>query len=60
MKEKAPGGFPVAVAKTALEEIKKAYQVFNAEDKVTLDVHTEGHVFQGKVGFEWIDKTLKP
>ncbi|HGE70055.1 TPA: hypothetical protein ENX78_04410 [Candidatus Poribacteria bacterium] len=57
--EKAPGGFPVDVAIPAYEEIKKAYKVFNAEDKCLLDIHDGGHVFHGVPAFDWFDKVLK-
>ena len=57
--EKAPGGFPVDVAMPAYEEIKKAYKVFNAEDKCLLDIHDGGHVFHGVPAFDWFDKVLK-
>jgi hypothetical protein len=44
-KERAPGGFPVSIAREALADIQKAYTVCNATDRVTLDVHPEGHVY---------------
>ncbi len=56
--EVAPGGFPVHVAKPAYDEIKKAYKVFDAEDKCLLDIHDGGHIFHGVTAFEWIDKYL--
>lgn len=46
-KEKAPGGFPVEIARRALAEIRPAYQVFGAELNLLLDVHPGGHVFRG-------------
>ncbi|MGB9596950.1 MAG: alpha/beta hydrolase family protein [Candidatus Poribacteria bacterium] len=57
--ERAPGGFPVEVAKPAYEEIKKAYKVFGAEDKCLLDIHDGGHIFHGIPAFDWFDKILK-
>ncbi|MGQ9608360.1 MAG: alpha/beta hydrolase family protein [bacterium] len=57
--EVAPGGFPVHVAEPAYNEIKKAYKVFNAEDKCLLDIHDGGHIFYGVTAFEWIDKVLR-
>lgn len=59
MKEVAPGGFPVEIARAALKEIQAAYKAFNAEDKILLDVHDGGHVFHGKASLEWIEKALK-
>ncbi len=48
MRETAPGGFPVSIAKPAFDEVLKAYRVFGAEDQATLDIHHEGHVFVGR------------
>jgi hypothetical protein len=59
-KEKAPGGFPVEIAERAFEEIRRAYRVFGAEERCILDVHDGGHVFHGKVAFEWIDRIIGP
>ncbi len=47
-KEAAPGGFPVAIGRQALEEIRAAYRVFSAESNVTLTVHPGPHVFNGQ------------
>jgi len=49
--ERAGGGFPVEIAQEALREIRRAYKVFGAEDKVQLDVHPGGHVFSGRLFF---------
>ncbi len=46
--ERAPGGFPVAIGRQAIEEIRAAYRIFNAESNVTLSVHPGPHVFSGK------------
>jgi len=46
-KERAPGGFPVDIARKAFAEIKPAYRVLGAEDKLLLDIHPGGHVFRG-------------
>lgn len=45
--ERAPGGFPVAIARGAFAELQAAYRVFGAETNVVLDVHPGGHVFRG-------------
>ena len=45
--ERAPGGFPVAIGRQALAEIRPAYHVFNADSNLTLTVHTGPHVFKG-------------
>lgn len=47
-KERAPGGFPVAIGRQALEEIRAAYRVFDAASNVTLTVHPGPHVFDGR------------
>lgn len=46
-KERAPGGFPVEIARPAYDEVRGAYEVFGAGDRVRLDVHPGGHVFRG-------------
>ena len=46
--EKAPGGFPVSIAKPAFEDIRRSYKVFGAEKKAVLDIHSGGHVFVGR------------
>ncbi len=46
-KERAPGGFPVEIARGAFAEILAAYRVFGAETNAVLDVHPGGHVFHG-------------
>lgn len=48
LKETAPGGFPVEIGKSALEEIRPAYQLYGGAKQLTLDVHPYGHVFVGK------------
>lgn len=46
--ERAPGGFPVAIARQAFDEIRQAYRVFGAESSLVLTVHPGGHVFDGR------------
>jgi hypothetical protein len=46
--ERAPGGFPVSIGRKALEEVRAAYRVFDAEPNLALTVHTAGHVFNGR------------
>jgi acetyl esterase/lipase len=45
--ERAPGGFPVPIAREAFAEIRAAYAVFAAAAEVELVVHPGGHVFEG-------------
>ncbi len=47
-KERAPGGFPVAIAREAFTQIESAYRVFHAESNAVLTVHQAGHVFNGR------------
>ena len=49
--ERAPGGFPVAIGRQAMKEIKGAYRIFDAESNVTLTVHSGPHVFSGADSF---------
>jgi len=57
-KEKAPGGFPVEIARQAFGEIQAAYSVFGAQDNLVLDIHPGGHVFHGADFWEPLDKAL--
>jgi len=43
--ERAPGGFPVPIGRSAFAEILSAYKVFGAETNAALDLHPGGHVF---------------
>ena len=45
--ERAPGGFPVPVARSAFAEIMPAYRAFEAVTNLELVVHPGGHVFHG-------------
>jgi len=56
--EKAPGGFPLEIARGAFKEIRKAYKVFGAEENCLLYVHDEGHVFKGEAAFKWLREAL--
>lgn len=46
-RERAPGGFPVDIARQAFAEIQPAYRVLAAEQNLILDIHPAGHVFRG-------------
>lgn len=46
--ERAPGGFPVAIAQQAFEQIRPAYGVFQAPSNLVFSVHPAGHVFDGR------------
>ena len=46
-KERAPGGFPVAIARPAFEEVRRVYQVFGAEEQAEVHIHPGPHVFVG-------------
>ncbi|MGQ9540626.1 MAG: alpha/beta hydrolase family protein [Armatimonadota bacterium] len=45
--ERAPGGFPIPIARQPAEQIAQAYRVFRAEHNFHLDTHSGGHVFRG-------------
>ena len=57
-KERAPGGFPVTIGRQAMEEIRAAYRVLDAEANVTLTVHPGPHVFNGQDFFPKLRTTL--
>ncbi len=46
-KERAPGGFPLDIARRAYEEVRAAYSVMGAPQAVSLTAHPGGHVFVG-------------
>ena len=52
------GGFPVATAKKAFAEIREAYKVFGAPDRLQHDIHPGGHIPGGKLFFPWCYKVL--
>ncbi|MCX6903895.1 MAG: acetylxylan esterase [Verrucomicrobia bacterium] len=56
--ERAPGGFPVAIGRQAMAQIRSAYRVFNAESNVTLTVHPGPHVFSGRDFFPTLQAAL--
>lgn len=57
-KERAPGGFPVDIARVAIAEIEDAYAVCGAKDRAELHVHPEGHVYAVPAGHNFIAKYL--
>jgi hypothetical protein len=57
-KERAPGGFPMHIARQAFEEIKPAYRVFKAEHELLLDIHPGGHVFRGAEFWSPLKETI--
>ncbi|MBI4663886.1 MAG: acetylxylan esterase [Verrucomicrobia bacterium] len=59
-KERAPGGFPVEIARKAFGEIRQAYRIFGAENQVQLDAHPGGHVFHGARFWEPLHDALGP
>ncbi len=56
--ERAPGGFPVPIGRQALEGIRPAYRIFNAESNLILTVHSGPHVFNGRDFWPKLKKTL--
>jgi len=57
--ERAPGGFPVPIARKAMAEIMGCYNVFGKPDRATLVVHPAGHVFDVPSAMKLFDKVLK-
>ena len=57
--ERAPGGFPIDVAKPEMAKIKDAYATFDASDKAVLDVHSGGHVYVVPSARAFIEKAIK-
>lgn len=58
--ERAPGGFPVAIGRAAMEEIQAAYRVFDAASNVVLTVHPGPHVFDGRDFFALLPAATGP
>lgn len=56
--ERAPGGFPVPIARQAFSEIQPAYRVWGAESGLALDIHSGGHVFLGRQFWPAMKNTL--
>lgn len=59
-KERAPGGFPVPIARKAFEEIQGAYAVFGSAGQAQLTVHDGGHAFRGYEAWGPLRKVLGP
>jgi len=57
-KERAGGGFPVAVAQKAMSQIQACYAVFGRSDSARLVVHDEGHVIDLTSCLAFLDKHL--
>jgi hypothetical protein len=57
-RERAPGGFPVPVARAAYAEITPAYERLGAPGNLELVVHPGGHVFHGARFWERLARTL--
>jgi len=57
-KETAPGGFPVEIARGAMEEVQKCYGVFGKSERALLDVHGGGHVVDLEAMLEFLKNRL--
>lgn len=57
-KERAPGGFPVSVARPAFAEIQRVYAAFGKANNATLTIHPGGHVFVGYDFWPILARTL--
>ncbi|NSW79506.1 MAG: acetylxylan esterase [Chthonomonadetes bacterium] len=56
--ERAPGGFPIEIARQPAAEIAQAYRVFRAEQNFYLDTHPGGHIFQGNRWWAMLPQVL--
>jgi len=56
--ERALGGFPVEIARTAFDRLRVAYSCTGALDRLWLDVHAGGHVFVGREFWKPLSETL--
>lgn len=56
--ERAPGGFPVDIARAAFAELQPAWRLWQAETNVELVVHPGGHVFDGGRFWERLEPWL--
>ncbi len=56
--ERAPGGFPVDIARGAFAELQPAWRLWRAETNVELVVHPGGHVFHGVRFWERLEPWL--
>jgi hypothetical protein len=59
-KERAPGGFPVPIARQAFAEIEPAYRLLGAERALRLDIHSGGHAFRGAEFWGPLQQALGP
>ncbi|MCG3126918.1 MAG: hypothetical protein CHACPFDD_01773 [Phycisphaerae bacterium] len=57
--ERAPGGFPVDLARPAMEEIRACYRVFGSADRAVLRIHPRGHEFENDSALEFIAGALR-
>lgn len=57
--EGAPGGFPPAVAETAIVDVRKVYACFGNKDKPVLDLHDGGHVYVNKTTIPFLESSLR-
>lgn len=58
-KEKAPGGFPPALAHEAMAGIQRAYGVQSLGALAQLSIHPSGHVFEVAIGCKFIEENLE-
>jgi len=57
--ERAPGGFPVDIAKGAWAQVLPCYRVFDAEGKAELKIHPGGHIMEVASMVDMLDRELK-
>jgi len=50
--------FPVAAVREQFETVRRAYELFGADDRCSLAVHDGPHAYKVKLAVEWLDRWL--
>lgn len=50
--------FPIDAFRRSLEEVRKIYRIFGAEDRIDSEIFPKGHEFSGRLGFPFLAKHL--
>ncbi|MCX8053941.1 MAG: acetylxylan esterase, partial [Armatimonadetes bacterium] len=50
--------FKIESARRAYERLRKAYEAYEAPERLAHDIFDGGHKFHGEVAYEWFDKWL--
>jgi dienelactone hydrolase len=52
--------FPVAASRAAQEQVARAYRLLGAEDRLWRDEFAGGHVWSGRLAYDFMDRYLRP